>query len=178
MRLAVWGRTTALIVMMLVPLGVASTAPSTTDGADRLQSAAADSTSEREIRDILNQSVRAALSLESATAQSQIAEFERNYASDYISVGSSRTVYTLGDILREIREKGPNRRTFSSVEMQDTQVRIHGDTAVTTYVMRYSSQTAGGLSDRFVRESAVFVKRDGRWRRVLEHRSNLTASGQ
>lgn len=178
MRLAVWGGTTALIVMMLVPLGVASTAPSTTDGADRLQSAAADSTSEREIRDILNQSVRAALSLESATAQSQIAEFERNYAGDYISVGSSRTVYTLSDILREIREKGPNRRTFSSVEMQDTQVRIHGDTAVTTYVMRYSSQTAGGLSDRFVRESAVFVKRDGRWRRVLEHRSNLTASGQ
>ena len=169
MRLAGWGGTTALMVMVLIPPGVASTAPSTTAA----QSVAADSTAEREIRDLLNQSVRAALSLESATAQSQIADFERNYASDYISVGSG-AVYTRSDILREIRERGPNRQKFSSVEMQDTHVRIYGDTAVTTYVMRYSLQTAGGLSNRSVRESAVFVKRDGRWLRVLEHRSNLT----
>ena len=175
MRLAVWGRS-ALIVMVLVLLGVASTVPSSKAAADPLQSVAADSTSEREIREILSQSVRAALSLESATAESQIADFQRDYASDYISVGSGR-VYTLSDILSEIRERGPNRQKFSSVEMQDTQVRIHGDTAVTTYVMRYSLETAGGLSNRSVRESAVFVKRDGRWLRVLEHRSNLTTPG-
>jgi hypothetical protein len=177
MRLAVWGGTTALIVTVSIPLGVASTAQSTTAGGDRLPSVAADSTAEREIRDLLNQSVRAALSLESATAQSQIADFERDYASDYISVGSGR-VFTRSDIVRETRERGPNRQKFSSVEMQDTHVRIHGDTAVTTYVMSYSLQTAGGLSNRSVRESAVFVKRDGRWLRVLEHRTNLTTPAQ
>lgn len=149
------------------------------DGVERVQAAAAaKSTAENEIRDLLEQSVRGALSLESATAQSQIADFERNYVSDYLSVGSNGAVYTLTDILREIRDKGANKRKFSSVEMQETEVRIHGDTAIATYVMRYSWQSADGASNSSIRESAVFVKRDGRWLRILEQRSNLTSPRQ
>lgn len=148
------------------------------DGADQLQPVAAASAPEREIRDLLTQSVRAALSLESTSAEDQIADFERNYAKDYISVASNGTVYTLRDILTEIKEKGPNRQKFTSVEMTDTLVRIHGETAVATYVMRYSLQTAGGSANRSVRESAVFVKRNGRWRRVLEQRNTLTMPDQ
>ena len=79
------------------------------------------------------------------------------------------------DILNEIRDKGPNRRKFSSVEMQDPQLRIHGDTAVATYVMRYSEQRADGALNSSIRESAVFVRRDGRWLRILEQRNNLNS---
>ena len=205
MRQAVSGGRTALIVMPLiiamVPPGLGSTAKlaATThtfdkadvraavskriddtrpDGADQPESVAVASAAEREIRDLLNQSVRAALSLESTSAEDQIADFERNYANDYISIASNGTVYTLRDILKEIKEKGPNRQKFTSVEMTDPLVRIHGETAVATYVMRYSLQTTSGSSNRSVRESAVFVKRDGRWRRVLEQRHTLTTPGQ
>jgi hypothetical protein len=205
MRQAVSGGRTALIVTALivvtVPRGLGSTAQlavtthtfdeasvreavsnriekTKPDGTDHLQSVVGSSAAESEIRELLNQSVRAALLLESTSAEDQIADFERNYADDYISVASNGTVYTLGDILREIKEKGPNRQKFASVEMTDTLVRIHGETAIATYVMRYSLQTASGSSTRSVRESAVFVKRDGRWRRVLEQRSTLTTPGQ
>lgn len=147
-------------------------------GDQREPVASTDSAAELEIRNILDQDVQSALSLESASAQSQIARFERNYASDYISVGSNGTVYTLGDILREIRENGPNNRKFSSVEMKDTQVRIHGDTAVATYIMSYSWQGADGPSSRSTRESTVFVKRGGRWLRILEQRNSLSSHGQ
>lgn len=125
------------------------------DGADQLQPEAAASAPEREVKDLLNQSVRAALALESTSAEDQIADFERNYANDYISVASNGTVYTLRDILTEIKEKGPNRQKFTSVEMSDTLVRIHGETAVATYVMRYSLQTAGGSSNRSVRGNNI-----------------------
>ena len=144
------------------------------DTLQRAESAsAAINVAEREIRDILDQNVRAALSLETASAQSQIADFERNYARDYISVASNGTVFSLGDILTEIRRNGPNSRRFSSVEIEDAQVRIYGDTAVAAYLMRYAWEDEDGPSDRFVRESAVFIRRDGRWLRILEHRSNL-----
>ena len=185
------GRTTLIVtalIVVTVPRGVGSTPPlaGTTHAfdkasaceADHLQSVVGPSAAEREIRELLNQSVRAALLLESTSAEDQIADFERNYADDYISVASNGAVYTLGDILREIKEKGPNRQTFTSVDMTDTLVRIHGETAVATYVMRYSLQTASGPSNRSVRESAVFVKRDGQWRRVLEQRNSLTTPGQ
>lgn len=133
-----------------------------------------DRTAELEIRSILDQDVHSALSLELASAESQIAHFEHNYASDYISVGANGTVYTLGDILSEIRENGPNNQKLSSVEMSDRHVRIHGETAVATYIMTYSWQSEDGPSSRSIRESAVFVKRDGRWLRILEQRSSLT----
>jgi ketosteroid isomerase-like protein len=169
-------RAVLLLALILATASPASAQNARTNGVERVQAvASAKNTAEKEIRDLLEQSVREALSLESATAQSQIATFERNYARDYMSVGSNGTVYTLTDILKEIREKGPNKRKFSSVEMQDTQLRIHGDTAVATYVMRYSEQRADGAFNSSIRESAVFVRRDGRWLRILEQRSNLNA---
>jgi hypothetical protein len=132
----------------------------------------ADSVSEREISEILNEDVRMAMSLKSADAQSQIASFEENYSQGYISVASDGTVYTLSDIIREIREKGPNNRVFDSVRMEDTQIRIHGDVAVATYVMNYAGQMDGSPYHTAVRESAVFIKRSGKWLRILEQRSS------
>jgi len=131
-----------------------------------------DGIAEQEIRDILNEDLRKAMSLKSADAQSQIASFEQNYAKGYISVAQDGTVYTLSEILREIREQGPNNRVFDSVRMDDAQVRIHGDAAVATYVMNYTGQRDGSSFRSSIRESAVFVKRNGKWLRILEQRSN------
>ena len=131
---------------------------------------------ETAIRDILSEDVRQARSLASATAESQIASFEKNYAKGYLSVAATGTVYTLDDILRAIRAEGPNRREFDSVEMDDAQVRIHGDTAVATYVMTYAGRSEGRPFRSSIRESAVFVKRDERWLRIFEQRGNASGS--
>ena len=173
--------TQVLKLLCLVFVGLSPAWGQTTETNESAQNASAvpaDSAAELEIRNILQQDVKSAMSLESASARSQIAHFEQNYASGYISVGSNGTVYSLGDILKGIREKGPNNQKFSSVEMKDTQVLIHGDTAVATYIMSYSWQSEGQPSNRSIRESAVFVRRDGRWLRILEQRGNVTGPSQ
>jgi hypothetical protein len=102
-------RAVLLLALILATASPASAQNARTNGVERVQAvASAKNTAEKEIRDLLEQSVREALSLESATAQSQIATFERNYARDYMSVGSNGTVYTLTDILKEIRKDPTN----------------------------------------------------------------------
>lgn len=137
-------------------------------------SAKADSIAEQQIRSILNEDVQKAMSLKSADAQSQIASFEQNYAKGYISVASNGTVYTLSEIIRSIRENGPNNQVYNSVRMDDARVWIHGDAAVATYVINYTGQRNGSSFDTSIRESAVFVKRNGKWLRILEQRSNTS----
>jgi hypothetical protein len=169
--------TRAFVPLVLILATVASASCQTIriNTADREDSSAkADSIAEQQIRDILNEDVRKAMSLKSADAQSQIASFEQNYAKGYISVAPNGTVYTLSEIIRSIRENGPNNQVYDSVRMDDARVWIHGDAAVATYVMNYTGQRNGSAFNTSIRESAVFAKRNGKWLRILEQRSNAS----
>ena len=132
-----------------------------------------DSSALREIKEILNHDVQQALSLSSVTAQNQIAHFEHNYAKNYISVAPNGRVYTRDDIIREIRESGPNNQKYDSVTMKDIRIHINGNTAVTTYIMNYAGKREEKPFNRSVRESAVFMKQNGQWLRIMEQRNLL-----
>ena len=132
-----------------------------------------DSIAMREIKEILNHDVQQALSLSSATAQSQITHFEQSYAKNYISVAANGRVYTRDDIIREIKEKGPNNQKYDSVTMKDMQIHIYGNTAVTTYIMNYAGKREDKPFNRSVRESAVFMKQNEQWVRIVEQRNLL-----
>ena len=129
-----------------------------------------DSIAMREIKEILNHDVQQALSLSSATAQSQITHFEQSYAKNYISVAPNGRVYTRDDIIREIKENGPNKQKYDSVTMKDLQIHIYGNMSVTTYIMNYAGKREDKPFNRSVRESAVFMRQNSHWVRILEQR--------
>ena len=132
-----------------------------------------DSIAMREIKEILHHDVQQALSLSSATAQSQITYLKQSYAKNYISVAANGRVYTRDDIIKEIKEKGPNNQKYDSVTMKDMQIHIYSNTAVTTYIMNYAGKREDKPFNRSVRESAVFMMQNGQWVRILEQRNLL-----
>ncbi len=132
-----------------------------------------DSIALEEIKEILNHDVQQALSLSPATAQDQITHFKQHYAQTYISVAANGKVYTRDDIIKEIKEKGPNNQKYDSVTMKDMQIHIYGNTAVTTYIMNYAGKREDKPFYRSVRETAVFMMKNGQWVRILEQRNLL-----
>ena len=171
-------RVVFLLALILATASPASGQNARTNGVERVQAVVSGTnTAENEIRALLEQSVREALSLESATDAKPDRHLREELRTRLYIRWIATELFTLvTDILNEIRDKGPNRRKFSiRRDARTPQLRIHGDTAVATYVMRYSEQRADGALNSSIRESAVFVRRDGRWLRILEQRNNLNS---
>jgi len=59
--------------------------------------------------------------------------------------------------------------TVERYDKEDVNVRVFGDTAVTSYRVKATSRSDEGQFDREFRMSNVWLKREGRWQVVARH---------
>jgi len=88
--------------------------------------------------------------------------FERNYAEDFSSVGSTsgKLLNKAEDIADTMNDKG----TMESAETTDMNIRLNGNTAIVTGIFRTKGKDDKGIAyDRKIRFTDTWVKRDGRW---------------
>ena len=88
--------------------------------------------------------------------------FERNYAADFSSVGSSDgKIYTRSE---DIADYKTSKRVVESVELSDLNIRVDGNTAVVTGVNHVKGRDDKNQPmDYRSRFTDTFIKRDGRW---------------
>ena len=88
--------------------------------------------------------------------------FEKNYSPGFGSVSSSsgRAMSRSADIEDTMNDKAK----YDLVETTDTQIRIDGATAIVNGVFRMKGTTENGVAtDRRIRFTDTWIKRDGRW---------------
>src|SRR5689334_1097717 len=98
------------------------------------------------------------------------AALDRIYADDFIGIGPSGTVRTKPQVLSDFTS---GTLKFQSIDIDDVQVRIYGNTAVETGRSTMHGQDKNKtvpVDNRFTR---VWVKQSGRWRLVANHYSLL-----
>lgn len=66
---------------------------------------------------------------------------------------------------------GPDALTYEKFELQETQVREYGDTAVVTTLVDQPGTYQGNPIPRNVRSTLVLVNQDGAWRLAQNHMS-------
>lgn len=92
-------------------------------------------------------------------------------ADDFIFVDPQGRVSTKADWLADI---STGALTFDSIHMGELQVRIYGDAGVTIGRVGMKGRSPEGKFDEHYCYTAVYVKRDGRWRVVAEQ-ANVVA---
>lgn len=99
-------------------------------------------------------------------------EYAKHLAADYLHTSYFGRVEDKDEVLATLRD--PKRKIIvMELEPKDQQVRIYGDTAVSSAECTISVRESGQLKSRFVRLNGVFVKRDGRWYRVAEQATTI-----
>ena len=105
-----------------------------------------------------------------AQIQSDAAALDRIYAADFIGVGPSGAVRTKPQVISDFTS---GELKFQSITTDEVQVRIYGNTAVETGRSTMNGQDRGKAVPRDNRFTRVWVKRQGRWRLILNHYSPL-----
>jgi hypothetical protein len=96
---------------------------------------------------------------------------EKNYADDFSGGSSWGNWETKQSILADMKDNTKN-KTISEV-ITDLNVRIYGDTAIATYTSTQDSVYHGEHSVRTILSTDTFVRRDGSWKQVASHSSEL-----
>ena len=99
------------------------------------------------------------------------AALDRLYADDFIGIGPSGTVRTKPQVIADFTS---GELKFQSIETEDVQIRLYGDTAVETGRSIMSGQDKGKTVPRDNRFTRVWVKQKGHWRLVANHYSLIT----
>lgn len=94
---------------------------------------------------------------------------EKNYDDNFSGGSSWGNWETKQSILADMKD---NNRTNSEV-ISDLNVRIYGDTAIATYTSTQDSVYNGEHSVRTILSTDTFVRRDGSWKQVANHSSEL-----
>jgi hypothetical protein len=94
---------------------------------------------------------------------------EKNYDDNFSGGSSWGNWETKQSILADMKD---NNRTNSEV-ISDLNVRIYGDTAIATYTSTQNSVYHGENSVRTILSTDTFVRRDGSWKQVASHSSEL-----
>ena len=89
-------------------------------------------------------------------------EYARHLASDYLHTRDNGYVEGKDEAMASLRDV---KRKIIVMEMEpaDTEIRIYGDTAVSSAEFTTSVRESGQVKTRRTRRSDVFVKRDGQW---------------
>ena len=95
---------------------------------------------------------------------------DRIYADDFMGIGPSGTVRTKPQVLADFTSHDLK---FQSITTDDVHIRVYGNTAVETGRSTMVGQDKGKVVPRDNRFTRVWVKRQGRWRLVQNHYSNL-----
>ena len=104
--------------------------------------------------------------------QSQPESLRGYYAEDVSAFGENRAYRTRGreEALRAI-QTAIEQADLRSWQILDPQVQLAGDTAVLTYYYTESGFAGGKEFKSSGKATVVFVKEDGAWRSIHEHRS-------
>jgi ketosteroid isomerase-like protein len=98
------------------------------------------------------------------------AALERIYSADFIGVGPTGVVRTKSQVISDFTS---GELKFQSINTDDVQVHIYGNTAVETGRSTMNGQDRGKAVPRDNRFTRVWVKQQGHWRLVLNHYSPL-----
>ena len=105
-----------------------------------------------------------------AQIHSDVLVLDRIYSNDFIGVGPSGTVRTKPQVIADFTSGDLK---FQSITTDEVQIRVYADTAVETGRSTMIGQDKGKAVPRDNRFSRVWVRKQGRWRLVLNHYSTL-----
>ena len=153
--------TKSTIVVLVMASAVTALAASAVDKkrADTVDAAAVATITEMEI---------ASVKADTAGDPSYV---ENNYADNFSGGSSWGNWETKQSILADMKDN-KNNKTNSEV-ISDLNVRIYGDTAIATYKSTYDSLYHGEHRARTILSTDTFVRRDGSWKQVASHSSEL-----
>ena len=94
-------------------------------------------------------------------------EYEKHLASDYLLTRDNGHVESKDEALVSLRDV---KRKIIVMEMEpaDVAIRIYGDTAVSNAEFTTSVRESGQVKTRRIRQTDVFLKRDGQWYLIAE----------
>ena len=147
------------VIAMLVVLAVAVPAS---------MLAQQNSKAEKEVRAVLDEIQKAVLKggVEAA------AFFDKYNADDFTLIGPNGAVQTKAENLEGFRS---GKTGYQKMDFSDVKVRIYGNTAVVTGIVKFIGEQAGvnytGNQYRFTR---VFVRQGGIWKHVLIQNTRIT----
>ena len=98
--------------------------------------------------------------------------FEKNYASDFTSIGSANA--RLMNKAEDIDDTVNDKSTYDLVSTTDMDIRMDGRTAIVTGVFRLKGKDEKGAAfDRKIHYTDVWIKRDGRWQAWSSQGTNM-----
>ena len=130
---------------------------------------------EQEIRNIIERWRQMGLSND---IQSWVTDLEQNTDRNLISINPDGTLGSFDQSLKAFKEMQPGDYKIETMKMDDVQIRIHGDTAIASYILTATGQSNGKPFNTNSRESVVLVKRNWKWINVFEQRTPLQSSNQ
>jgi ketosteroid isomerase-like protein len=100
--------------------------------------------------------------------------FEKNYAPDFSGVNSrTGAVYSRAE---DIADTMNDKNVYDLVETTDMNIRIDGNAALITGIFHLRGKDdKGAATDRRIRYTDTWVKRDGRWVAWSSHGTNIAA---
>ena len=97
--------------------------------------------------------------------------FERYTADTYIETDFNGAVTTRARILDNFLTPPPSMKP--TLEIQDVQVQVYGDTAVMSSRGNYRAEANGQKITNSFRTTDVWLRRDGRWQMIASHDSQI-----
>jgi ketosteroid isomerase-like protein len=96
---------------------------------------------------------------------------EKHYADDYIPIHGDGTLTTKA---QEIENFKTGATKYDSITLREAKIRIYGDTAVVNAWASVKTVVNGRPYSGGVRNTRVWVKSSGSWRRVLFQTTRVT----
>ena len=147
-----------VFMMLLFGLSILAQSESRKKITDRSNSNKKQSTAERLIA--LNQELIDAL----ARGDKSVAE--RIYGNDFVRISVDGEVFTKAQILAGLKPAAPGSKTF--YESLDIKTFDYGDTVLLVYLsIRHREVNSVKVPDFYYQVADTFVKRNGRWQKVL-----------
>jgi len=97
--------------------------------------------------------------------------FERYTADTYIETDFNGAITTRAKVLENFLTPPPSMKP--TLELQDVQVHVYGDTAVMSSRGIYRAEANGQKITNSFRETDVWLRRDGRWQLIASHGSEI-----
>ena len=118
---------------------------------------------EKEIRAVFDQ-IKDALLKGDAAAWGKLA------AEDSVSIGADGKVLSKAELLDGFRT---GKVKYESIDTSDIKIRVYGDTAVLTDTASIKARRGDQVMSGQYRNAHVFVKRGGKWQKVLLQRTKI-----
>ncbi|MGH9933434.1 MAG: nuclear transport factor 2 family protein [Pyrinomonadaceae bacterium] len=119
---------------------------------------------EQAVRQLLND-------IYAALGRNDAAALDRIYADDYTLINEDGVLTTKAPRLAAIKS---GELKYESASFDELNVRLYGNTAVTTYRAMIKAQSKGQAIGGQLKVTATFVKIKGRWQLVAAHVTRIT----